>query len=42
ADPTQLARLDRLQAQEQSSFVGGAQTDWERNKNLGVTGLAQN
>jgi len=38
-DPTQLSRIQRLQAQESSTFTGGAAVDIVRQRTGGVTGL---
>jgi len=38
-DPEQVARLDRLRAQEASTFTGGAAVDIVRSRTGGVTGL---
>ena len=40
-DPEQQKRITRLQAQEASTFTGGAQLDYVRGQSGGVTGLAQ-
>lgn len=39
-DPTQLSRIARLRAQEASTFTGGAQLDYTRDRQGGVAGLA--
>lgn len=38
-DPTQMNRIDRLRAQESSTFTGGAALDYARQRTGGVTGL---
>ena len=40
-DPEQLARMDRLIAQEGAAFTGGAQLEYVRNQQGGVVGLAE-
>ena len=38
-DPTQIRRIERLRAQEESTFTGGAQVDYMRDRLGGVAGL---
>ncbi len=40
-DPEQARRMRRLYAQEDSSFTGGAATDFARNRSGGVSGLQE-
>ena len=39
-DPTQRRRMNRLIAQESSTFTGGAQIDYARSPSGGISGLA--
>jgi hypothetical protein len=41
ADATQMNRIDRLRAQEQSMFTGGGAIDVTRERDLRLTGLAE-
>jgi hypothetical protein len=40
-DVAEEARMERLMAQEQAVFTGGAQAEVTRSRNLGLTGLAE-